>query len=384
MEDTNDFQLDAIPTYLKDNKDKLINMNLTLDRHEISNSLTMSLNRMIMSNKTKLIDIYDLITNNFEDVSKKIKLIEEKIKYFNSQQKYKYFIDPEKILFVVFYKQIVYVKKLINDIYDYLNSNINLVYIYSYLISKLYNDPTTSSNYIFIIKKIIQDTSFLSNYDDRLKKFLGPDIVDKIFNIINIIYSVDDDFIKLLNELENKKMEEYKKNNLIDYSDSYKEFENDAKNIKGGNTNIYDIENNFQITKNYMFVQKRKINVEQLYNVDNFNLIFLNGISLQLWFGYNLFIYKRFDFNFEEYQNKINELLKSKGYQQNYLLNLNYFNDLDTPDAGIIPIIGGANSIYSNDVYSNSNNIYSNEYYIKYIKYKNKYLKLKKLKNEKK
>jgi hypothetical protein len=372
MGNTKDFQLDTIPTYLKDNKDKLINMNLTLDRYEISNSLTISLNRMIVGDKTKLIDIYDLMTNNFEDMSDKIKLIEEKIKYFNSQQKYEYFIDLEKILFVVFYKQIVYVKKLINDIYDYLNSNINLVYIYSYLISKLYNEPTISSNYIFIIKKIFQDTSFLSNYDDRLKKFLGPEIIDKIFNMINIIYKADDDFIKLLNELENKKMEEYKKNNLIDYSDSYKELEKEAKNIKGGeNTNIYDIEINFQKTRDHMFVQKRKINIEQLYNVNNFNLIFQNGISIQLWFGYNLFIYKRFDFNFEEYKNKINELLKLKGYQQNYLLNLNYLNDIYTPDAGIIPITGG------------SNNIYTDEHYIKYMKYKNKYLKFKKnLKNK--
>jgi len=149
MGDKKDFQLDTIPTYLKDNKDKLINMGLPLDRYEISKSLTISLNRMIMGNKTKLIDVYDLMTNNFEDISKKIK-------YFNYQQKYEYFIDPEKILFVVFYKQIVYIKKLINNIYDYLNSNINLVFIYSYLISKLYNEPSTiSSNYIFIIKKII-------------------------------------------------------------------------------------------------------------------------------------------------------------------------------------------------------------------------------------
>lgn len=374
MVNTKDFQLDIISTYLKDNKDKLINMGLSLDRYEISKSLTISLNRMIMGNKTKLIDVYDLITNNFDDISKKIKLIEEKIKYFNSQQKYEYFIDPEKILFVVFYKQIVYIKKLINNIYDYLNSNINLVFIYSYMISKLYNEPyTISSNYIFIIKKIIQDTSFLSNYDDSLKKLLSPEIIDKIFDMINVIYNVDDDFIKLFNELENKKMEEYKKNNSIDYSDSYKEIEREAKNIKGGgNAKIYDIENNFQKTRDYMFVQKRKINIEQLYNVDNFNLIFQNGISIELWFGYNLFIYKRFDFNFEEYQIKINELLKSKGYQQIYLLNLNYLNDIDTPDAGIIPIIGG----------TSSNNTYYNKYYIKYIKYKNKYLKLKNLINK--
>jgi len=165
-------------------------------------------------------------------------------------------------------------------------------------------------------------------------------------------------------------MEEYKKNNSIDYSDSYKELEKETKNISGDeNTNIYDIETNFQKKRDFMFVRKRKINIEQLYNVDNFNLIFQNGISIPLWFGYNLFIYKRFDFNFEEYQTKINELLQSKGYQEIYILSLNYLNDINTPDAGIIPIIGGSYTT-------------TDKYYIKYIKYKNKYLEYKKnLKN---
>ena len=360
-----DLQLDSIPTYLKDNKEKIINMGLTLDRYEISKSLTISLNRMLMGINTNLVDVYDFIMDNFDNVSNKIKLIEDKIKYFNSEQKFEYFIDLEKILYIVFYKQIVYIKKLIDDIYNYINSNINLVFIYSYLISKLYNEPNNISyNYIFIINKIISDTSFLSNYDIKLKKFLCPKIIDKIFFIIKIIYSADTDFIKLLTNLENKKMEEYKKNNSIDYSDSYKELEKEAKNIKGGTINIYDIENNYQKTRDFMFVQKRKINIDVLYNVDNFNLIFQNDISIELWFGYNLFIYKRFEFNFEEYQTKINEMLKSKGYEHIYILNLNYLNDIDIPDAGIIPIIGG-------------NNI-NMEYYTKYIKYKNKYLKFKK------
>jgi len=83
-----------------------------------------------------------------------------------------------------------------------------------------------------------------------------------------------------------------------------------------------------------------------------------------LWFGYNLFIYKRFEFNFEEYQIKINEMLKSKGYEHIYILNLNYLNDIDMPDAGILPIVGGSNM--------------NKDYYTKYIKYKIKYLKLKK------
>ena len=367
-----DFSIDTIPIYLKDTKEKLINMGIPLDRYEISKSLTISLNRMLMGDKTELINVYDSMMKNFDEIGNKIKSIEEKIEKFNSEQKFEYFIDPEKILYIVFFKQIVYVKTLITDIQDYINSNINLVFIYSYLISKLYNEPNkVSSNYIFILNKIIADTTFLSNYDEKLKKLIAPEIIDKIFTIIKIIYNADIDFIKLLEEFENKKLEEYKKNNSIDYSDSYKEIEKEAKNIKGGMVDIYNIEDNFQKTRNFMFVQKRIINIQELYNQDTLDIIFQNGISIELWFGYNLFIYKRFEFNFDEYQSNVNGIVKAKGLEQNYLLSLNYLNDINAPDAGILPMTGGNTHTLNK---SNSLNI---NYYSKYIKYKNKYLKLK-------
>lgn len=367
-----EFSIDTIPIYLKDTKEKLINMGIPLDRYEISKSLTISLNRMLMGDKTELINVYDSMMKNFDEIGNKIKSIEEKIEKFNSEQKFEYFIDPEKILYIVFFKQIVYVKTSITDVQDYINSNINLVFIYSYLISKLYNEPNkVSSNYIFILNKIIADTTFLSNYDEKLKKLIAPEIIDKIFTIIKIIYNADIDFIKLLEEFENKKLEEYKKNNSIDYSDSYKEIEKEAKNIKGGMVDIYNIENNFQKTRNFMFVQKRIINIQELYNPDTLDIILQNGISIELWFGYNLFIYKRFEFNFDEYQSNVNGIIKAKGLEQNYLLSLNYLNDINAPDAGILPMTGGNTTALNK---SNSLNI---NYYSKYIKYKNKYLKLK-------
>ena len=136
-------------------------------------------------------------------------------------------------------------------------------------------------------------------------------------------------------------------------------------NIKGGKIDIYEIEDNFQKTRDFMFIQKRKITIKELCNSNNLNLIFQNSISIELWFGYNLFVYKRFEFNFNEYQTSVNELIESKGLEQTYLLSLNYLNDINAPDAGILPIVGG-NVSYTN-------------YYSKYIKYKNKYLKLKAL-----
>lgn len=368
-----DFSIDTIPIYLRDTKEKLINMGIPLDRYEISRSLTISLNRMLMGDKRELIDVYDSMIKNFDDIKNEIKSIEEKIKNFNSEQKFEYFIDPEKILYIVFFKQIVYIKTLISDIQDYINSNINLVFIYSYLISKLYNEPNKiSSNYIFILNKIISDTTFLSNYNEKIKRFISSEIIDKIFSMIKIIYNADIDFVKLLDEFENKKLEEYKKNNSTDYSDTYKEIEKEAKNIKGGMVDIYNIEDNYQKTRNYMFVQKRIIDIQQLYNPDNLDIIFQNGISIELWFGYNLFVYKRFEFNFDEYKTNVNGIVKAKGLGQNYSLSVNYLNDIYAPDAGILPMTGG-----NNISMKNKTNISYVNYYSKYIKYKNKYMKLK-------
>lgn len=377
-----DFQLDSIPTFLKANKEKIINMDLTLDRYEVSKSLTISLNRMLMGDKTKLSDIYNSMINNFEDTKIKIKLIEDKIKYFNSEQKFEYFVDGEKILYLVFYKQIQEVRKIIRDIHDYLESNINLVFIYSYLISKLYiNKPNDIVvNYIFIINKIIQDISSKSIYDEELKKFLNPQIIDKIFIIIQIIYNADIDFIKLLSDLDNEKINAYKKRNSIDYSNTYKELEKEVKSMKGGDINISDIEIKFQKKKDYILMQKRKIDINILTDNNNLNMILQNCISIELWFGYNLFIYKRFEFNFEEYKTKINKLLDSKEFEPIYHLGLNFINDIDAPDAGILlmtdtntlPIVGGYR------LYKDTNN-----YYTKYIKYKHKYIQFKKnLKNK--
>lgn len=371
-----DFSPDIIPSYLNSNKEKLINMSISLDRFEISKSLTISLNRILLGTNIKLSDVYNSMESNFNTIEKKIISIEDKIKLFNSEQKYEYFVDPEKISYIVFYKQIVYVKKLIDTLVDYVNSNINLVFIHSYLISKLYNQPEqVSSNYIFIFNKIISSPSFLSNSNEKFNKIINSKVVDKIFIMIKIIYSGDEDFVKLLNNYENKKMEEYKKNNSIDHSDSFVELEKKVQNIKndkiniGGGVDIYSIENNFVKMRDFMFEQKRKINIQELCKLDNLNLILDNDISMELWFGYNLFIYKRFDFNFEEYKTTINEILKSKNYDRGYMLNLNYLNDIDIPDAGILPIVGGS-AIYN----------FNTEYYSKYVKYKNKYLKLKKIK----
>jgi hypothetical protein len=374
-----EFSIENIDKFLNENKNILVNMNLSLDSHEISKSLTGSLNRSLMGNKTKLSEVYDYISNNFDEISNKVKIIEDKIKEFNNQQKSGYFIDPDNILLLVFFKQFIYVQKLILEISTAINAHINLIFIYTYLISKLYDQPHITSNYIFIIQKMIKEENFdrdycgiFKNFDkeycNEFKNFISENNINKIYFIINNIYQSDTIFSKLVEELKNKKIEEYIKINIVDYSDSEEKIKKEYKNIKGGESDtdkFYNIEQKYIIEKNYLLLTKRDIDISTLYSEDFLNFILKDSISVELWFGYNLFIYKRFNFNFNDYQIKINEIIKNK-LDNIYLLNVNYLKDLDVPDAGILlpSMIGGFN---------NNNKHYRD----KYLKYKKKYLALK-------
>ena len=367
-----EFTIDNISTYLTHNKNILVGMNLGLDSHEISNSLTSSLNRSLIGTKTKLSEIYDSIANNFDDMTNKVKIIEEKIKEFNIEQKLGYFIDVDNIIILVFYKQFIYIQKLILEIHNSIISNINLVYINFYLISKLYDEPDKiSSNYIDILKKLINNPNFENQYGNRLKEFLNSNSLDIIFNIIKIIYNSDNEFSKLIDDLKKDKIDEYKKNNINDRSESYEEIEKEFKKISGGADSEADVFNKIEIKysnkKNYILLQKRNIDISNLLNLDNINLILQESISIELWHGYNLFIYKRFNYDFKDYQSKINQIIIEKHFDEIYLLNLDYLNDLNVPDAGILlpSVIGGSNDL-------------NDSYYSKYIKYKNKYITLKK------
>lgn len=379
----NQFQIENIYKYITDNKNLLVNMNLSLDSHEISKSLTGSLNRSLMGTKTTLSEIYDSISNNFDEMNNKIKIIENQLKQFNNEQQLGYFIDPDNIFVIVFFKQFTYIQNIISEIYHAINSNVNFVFIYLYLISKIYDEPDKiTSNYVFIIQKIINSNNFTNHFNngDRLKDFLNENNINKIYFMTKTIYSFDKDFSKLIDDLKKEKRDEYTKNNITDYSDSYKDIENKFKNIKGGHDNsdiFYNIEQKYTKKKEYLLLQKRNIDVSSLFNSDYLELIFKDGISIELWYGYNLFIYKRFIFDFNDYQSKINEIIKQKQLDDFYLLNLDYLNDLDVPDAGILlpSIIGGGknNQINNQDFINNDYYLYKN----KYLKYKNKYINLK-------
>jgi hypothetical protein len=399
VDEFTEFTIDNISKYLNYNKQLLIGMNLSLDSHEISKSLTSSLNRFLIGNKTKISDLYDSLLNNFEEITNKQTIIENQIKQFNTEQKFNYFIDIDNIIILVFYKQFIYIKKLILQIENAIKSNINLVFINFFLISKLYDEPEkVSSNYIYILRKMLENSK--SNYDisnehsSRLKDFLNINSLDIISNIINVIFKLDVDFQKIIDELKNEKIEEYKKINIVEYSDSYKEiesefkneFKNEPSNKSEGNDKPQDppieifnkIEKKYEKKKNYILLQKRNIQIESLLNADNIDLILNSSTTIELWHSFNLFIYKRFNFDFNIYSGKINDLINQKQFDLIYLINLDFINDLDIPDASLtlpgslIPSIFGGSLLDSTNI-----NNETDSYYSKYIKYKQKYIKLK-------
>ena len=397
VDEFTEFTIDNISKYLNYNKQLLIGMNLSLDSHEISKSLTSSLNRFLIGNKTKISDLYDSLLNNFEEITNKQTIIENQIKQFNTEQKFNYFIDIDNIIILVFYKQFIYIKKLILQIENAIKSNINLVFINFFLISKLYDEPEkVSSNYIYILKKMLENSNHnISNeHSNRLKDFLNINSLDIISNIINVVFKLDVDFQKIIDELKNEKMEEYKKINIVEYSDSYKEiesefkneFKNEPSNKSEGNDKLQDppieifnkIEKKYEKKKNYILLQKRNIQIESLLNADNIDLILNSSTSIELWHSFNLFIYKRFNFDFNIYSGKINDLINQKQFDPIYLINLDFINDLDIPDASLtlpgslIPSIFGGSLLDSTNI-----NNETDSYYSKYIKYKQKYIKLK-------
>ena len=417
LHELNDIEIETlqkIPFYLNTTKSIIIKMNQFVDSYEISKSLTASLNRILIGRYTQLNEVYDSIMENYDSISEKIIIIEDKINEFNnSEENKKYFIDPENIRYLVFFKQIVYIKNLILEIDKFIELDINLVFTYSYIISKLYNEPSkVSSNYIYILQKMTdvdekkkEDHKLSENYDKLVKYFISKDVIDKIYVMIKKIYESDSGFQELLKEYSEKKMQEYKKNNVVEMSESLKqiekEIEEDIKNKeknkskkesdkkesdkKESDNNLTIFANMNELEKSYkkkidnlFFKIKRNIVIENLCNSEYVNSIFDENRK-ELWFGYNLFIYKRFNFDFLNYSKIINSII---GSNVDDILKLNYLEDLNAPDAGILKKnnTDGSEIIVSkgNDaLFGGSQKYLNDKYYLKYIKYKNKYLNLK-------
>jgi hypothetical protein len=373
--ENNDFAVDNIPEYLKLSINELINMEINLDRFQISKSLTNSLNRELLGDKKEISQIYDWIISDFDKKSEYIKDVETKINDFNSSSdnNFKYYIDPEKITLIVLYKQILYIDDIIKNIQKYIKFDYNLVFVYAYLISKLYDIPEISSNYIFIINKKLSNPSVITDYPNKSEftVLLEKKNLDKIFLIINLVNECDIKYTEFLNKINQQIIKKYKEEySTIDESDSVKQ----KYKLTGGSDNLSQTGINFFREKQALILLKRDIDISKLLLPENFMKLFdPNNISIELWFAYNLFLYKRFNFDLNKYVNEINKLIESNKIDTAYKLNLNFMNDIDYPEVGFVTIDINKN-LTGGKLFSST----QQNYKIKYLKYKNKYLNLKK------
>jgi hypothetical protein len=379
-------KIEEIPEFLETVKNHYLNLTLNLDRHEISRLITKTLNVALLGEITTEQQIYRLIIDDYDTVKSKVKTIITKIREFNKSTKYEYWVDLDKIVYILWFKEIKFVKNLIIDISENLEYQLNIVHVISYLIDKLYNDPRYTKYYIKILLMIIeQDSEELLN-TDKLKNFFTSNKINKIYEIIRLVLNCDIEFLSFIDNFHK---------NLLD-----KEKENNDNETDNNFINIEDQEKEFRKEKKQLLLseKKRKLDVELLFkdnqkdtnyynknvykfftnkdnnpseeNVKNMkDIISILSDDNDTWNALNLFIYKKFEIKFEDYIKRINEIVPPNLNQ----FKLDFFNDLEVPftirlnpdvDGDRGTILRGGDSIY----------------FKKYLKYKEKYLKLKYIK----
>ena len=385
------FSIDIIDTYLLNTKNMLIKMNILLDTYEINKCLANSLNRALLKNDVDIENIYTHMTSNWEEVLTSVPVIEEKIRVFNKSQKYEYYVDMEDVFFIVFYKQIEYVKKILMETMLYLNSNVNLIFIYTFIIQAFYDEPTVfSHNYIFILSKLVNTSDY--NNSETIKDFFAETNIKKLDYILILLYNADIKFNGLIEQIRTKKINfikvdirvpidrNYNNFNCINKGESIEEeidsekFDRLATGVSkteksnlqdvvfSGTRDIEIVEKEFSRLKCNTLFEKRDIAIEKIY--EGLPYLLTNGeiIIRELWLGIMLFLYKKYTFNFDEFQKQVSQILKSNNGPNDYIPSTDTFKDLDLPD-----------SIYVTNQSGGNKNIYLN----KYLKYKTKYLKIK-------
>jgi hypothetical protein len=394
------FSIDVIDIYLLNTKNMLIKMNILLDTHEINKCLANSLNRALLKNDVVIENIYNNMHSKWEEITASIPIIEEKIRSFNKSQKYEYYVDFEDVFYLVFYKQIEYVKKILMETILYLNSNVNLIFIYTFIIQSFYDEPNIfSNNYIFILSKLVNSVEY--NNLETIKDFFSEIKIKKLGYVLNLIYTADIKFSELIEKINNDKIAFIKEDIHVPIDKNYNNYnclnkgvdkvveeqerdsdssfrmesfgKSSSKELKKLDTgfdsaratsktrDIEVIETEFRKLKCDMLFDRREINIGKIY--DGLPHLLTDGglVIRELWLGVMLFLYKKYTFNFDEFNKQVSQLLKSNNYGQDFIPSTDTFKDLDLPD-----------SIYvSNQVGGNKN-----VYFTKYLKYKTKYLNL--------
>ena len=384
------FSIDIIDTYLLNTKNMLIKMNILLDTYEINKCLANSLNRALLKNDVDIDSIYTRMTSNWEEVKNSVPLIEEKIRNFNKLQKYEYYVDMEDVFYLVFYKQIEYVKKILMETMLYLNSNVNLIFIYTFIIQAFYDEPIVfSKNYIFILSKLVNTSDY--NNLETVRDFFAEAKIKKLGYVLTLLYEADVKFNNLIEHIRTHKInfikvdiripidKNYNNFNCINKGENFEEEKSDSENIANLTTgtgikkdrtdtifnqtrDIEIIEKEFSRLKCNMLFEKRDITIDKIYEGLQYLLTDGGIIIRELWLGVMLFLYKKYTFNFDEFQKQVSQLLKTNNYSNDYIPSTDTFKDLDLPDSIYVTNQSGGNK---------------NSYLNKYLKYKAKYLKLK-------
>jgi len=347
-------KIEEISSVLEELKDEYNQtFNYTLNPHEINRLITKTLNAYLLGKPT-IQELYNKFMNeDYDNVLKKVEIIIDEVKKFNEKNNNKFFVDLEKIKYILWFEEVKFIKNLIEDINNKLKNNLDVIYIITEFIIALYNEPRYTKYYIIILQLYISD---LNNNDgnEELKKFFENNILDIVNKLISIILSYDTEFLNLINNFEKDKLEKLKTLNF---------------------NSIYNLEVEFHKKKEELLSKSRDIDIDKIFGINtvstvdnnensvdkNLNIIdLINKFDNNMWIAFNLFIFKKFNIKDKNaYISMANNIVQDKK------LELDDFDNLKFPVTihlkPIEPLLKGGNDKYFN----------------KYLKYKKKYIELK-------
>jgi hypothetical protein len=352
-----DFKINNISNYLIGFKKDLLSLGI-LDKNELNKNLTNSLNNLLLPQET-FEEKYKEIISKMKEVESNIVEIKKQIEEFNNQQAYVSFVDIDDILYITYFNEISFVDRTIIKIKNYIDKDINLNYLYCYVINKFYDELTDSNrNYLFILEHRISDITNKSDKtitEQKILDFFSKNKIKILKDIIKLIFDLDENYKNIIKKFNNEKFE------FLDLIYKDKNILVDTKEILDFKP-YFAIKNKFIEDKKTFLKKKRDILLEEPTLQIFYNKLFTEQIviTIEIWFGFILFITKHFTVVIDKLMDFFNKKLKPE-----FKINKDIFNDLETPMAKYVWKLN-----------KKGGNI---NFYKKYLKYKNKYLLAKKI-----
>ncbi len=353
----NDFKINNISNYLKDQKKILISLGI-LDKNEINKNLTSSLNNSLLPQKT-FEEKYIEIISKLKEVETNIIEIKKQIEDFNKSQGFVSFVDIDDILYITYFNEISLVDRKIIKIKDYIEKDINLNYLYCYVITKFYDELTDSNkNYLFILEHRVNDyikKPEKSIIDQKIIDFFSINKIKILKEVIKQIFNLDQIYKAIIKKLSDDKLsflkQIYADNNILEETKEVLNFQP-----------YMDIKKKFIDDRKIILKKKRDIVFDDNLMQQFFNKLFTEQITvtIEIWYGVILFITKHFNVSIDKLMDFFNKKLNPE-----FIIDKDIFNDLVTPMSKYVWI--------TDKVGGNIN------FYKKYLKYKKKYLSIKKL-----